>query len=615
MSRKPLILIITLTLLSFGAVQAQIRLDPKSERTGPQKSNQEEMLKNSLRLVQSMFSIGNYEQALAVIDKLESEYGNDPRIIQEKKRVYRALKKFSLLKELIEAQLLESPGNFSLTCQLGEAYFLCDSLEMAESTWNIAFELAGNRDFNYAQLANYFIRYGYYNESASVFKRARNMLDNPRLFANELSDIYISQKNYFQAVSEYLTLIKYQEDPRETHNISWRILNIYDEADRPELIIEAIDQAIMQNPGQAEYYIILGDIYLKTEKLAQAFENYKHGDSLLSAGDRGFYIEKFVQLCYNSNEYLMAIEVADYYLSNMANVYNPAVDEITLYKAKSLAKLGIYQTAFELLDLIEKRNNRFKMKAEAIYTAGEIYADNLQDYDKAADKFNLLIKSMRQAPIAYKAQLKLAEMDVRKANFGDAEAKLTDITQAGQIKDIAERAAFLLAEIKFFENKYGEARKEYNMLFSSYPDGVYINDCLDRLSLMIDAEGDTNLSLISRATWNYFAGYTDSAIVLMKEASLREQSKIYEFALYHLPLYYSQAGNWEMAVGAFQHYLTVFEDGVYTDKALFSLAEIYYEKADRPDKADQLLNRLITDFPNSPLLEQARDYLNRFKAS
>ncbi len=604
----------TLMLLLCGAtVNAQVHISPEPQKQNTNENNDRKTIARALNSIRSHTSLGKYDQALELLNKLELNFGNRAEIVNERKRILKASKDFVTLKKIITDELSQSPDNFGITCQLGEVYFLCDSLDKAEETWEKAFDLAGENSFNYMMLANYYHGYGFYNEAVSVYIRGRNVIGQPELFIRELSDIYITQKQYSKAVTEYLKLLEIQSNPKEIQQLSWEITNMYDEAESPELIIEAVKRAAGDNSARPELYIILGDLYLKNGQLSESFENYRKGDSL--SEDEGFYLDNFIKLCYDQEQYVMAVEAANYYLAGVEYHKKRSAETVIIYKARSLAELGSYNTAFELLEIVEKDYNSFRARAEALYTAGEIYSDKLQDKSKAREKFNELIKTSGNLPLAQAAQLKLAEIDIQEMKLDQAKEKLLKVAEIRKGKEDGEKARYLLAEIEFFNEDYQAAAKAYNILFSEYPRGKYINDCLERLTLITDAEGDSMINTIAKATRLSFAGRPDSAIVYLKQASQSSGSKVYEYALYYLPSYYADMGNWETAIGAYKHYLTAFEDGVYTDRALLDLSRIYIEKAQRPDKADELLNKLITDFPYSPLLEQARIYLNKLDAS
>jgi len=597
-------------------VSAQTSLTPRISGSDSSAIADDQYLVRTLRNISNLISAGQYARAKTMLFSLEKTYGNDKRINNQKKQLYRAEKDFASLKELLLSELASRPNDFALLCQLGEAYFQFDSLTLAKETWEKAFTQVNQNDFGYMLLANYYRSYGFYEEAASVFIRGRNIMKNPSLFTGDLADIYITQRDYIKAVQEYLTSIQTTNDPRMASNISRMILNIYRDSDKPDQILQVVEKAAAKDYERPEYYIILGDIYLNNKSFGQAFESYKKAESLSNAG--GLYLGNFIEQCYNNRAYDIAIQAADYSLARMDDFNQDEsieFDNVALLKAKSQAELDNYQMAFATLTEVENKADNNKTQAEAIYTAGEIYADKLNDYTKAAEKFNQVFEIADGLPVSDKARIRLAEFDIKAQKFAEAKSKLDKITPPKSNTDLLERANYLAAESYFFANDYENAKNAYKKVMADYLKGFYVNDCLDRLTLLAESAGDSILHDVAKAAWYHFAGYPDSAIVVLREISHKEDSPVYEYALFYLPLYCAESNDWLAAIEAYERYLTAFPDGVYIDKALYNLAELYYEKTNQPDKADQLLNRLVSEHPYSPLIEKARAYLNKLKAS
>jgi tetratricopeptide (TPR) repeat protein len=85
--------------------------------------------------------------------------------------------------------------------------------------------------------------------------------------------------------------------------------------------------------------------------------------------------------------------------------------------------------------------------------------------------------------------------------------------------------------------------------------------------------------------------------------------------LFNLGNIYEHVKNWPKAAETYGRYNDTYKDGLYIDRSIFELAIIYYENLAQPDKANALFNKLMTEFPSSPLIEKARAYLNKIKAS
>lgn len=609
MNRKTSYFAVLLFFLVFGnndRLIAQIHIEPENEINSPQADDK---IRRGLRTISELVNSANYQRALDMVESLESAYGKIPELVSARKFIYRGNKDYTALMELVLTENRADPRNFSILCQLGEAYFLNDSLDQAVSTWEKAFQAAGSSGMNYLTLANYYQGFGFYDEAASVYKRARVILKQPDMFSDELSDIFIAQRNYAQAASEYLKLLNKDFSSSDIFRLSHQVVQIFQESDKPELIEQVVYQAIKDDPGNPHFYVILGDIQVIAENLESAFENYKKADSL--SDSQGMFLEGFVSLCYDQGEYAMVVKAADYYA---AKVKSHPSDKVGILKAKSLARMGLYSPAFELLKAIENSAIESDSKAEAILTAADIYVNDLQNYDSASVIFTRLVE-MKRSSFAPLGLLRMAEIDLLRGKFDEARAKLNDPLINRGDKELSERAAYLKAEIAFMAYDFDKARQDYNLLAAQNPSGIYVNDCLDRLSLLADAPKDTVLYSLADAARHRYGGNSVLAIDDLKKAAQFSDSKAYQYVLFSLAENYSRARMWDQAAGSYEHYQTAFPDGLFADRVLFNLAEIYYKEISRPDKADLLLNQLMTEYPASPLIEKARVYLNLIKSS
>jgi tetratricopeptide (TPR) repeat protein len=605
-SKRAAIFAFILLFYSVGSpdLRGQINITPG--RSEDQISRDDDFYRRNLKTVRSLIKVGNLSRAQELLDILQENFGRIPELIAEQKRIYRELKDYQGLKALILEEIRKNPDEFILTCQLGEVYYLMDSLELALSAWDRAFVQAGSTEGKYIMLASYFIAYGFYDEAASVYRKARVVLGKPQLFALELADIYISQRNYGDAVGEYLNLI--EGEPDQTGYILQQIRIMVSEADKPEEIERIITQKISNNPADPELYIILGDINMLNKNFVSAFENYSHADQL--KGGTGDYLFHFIRLCYDKNEFEMVVQAADSFLINIEGGNR---DHVKLMKARALEKQGYYLPALALLAEIEKGSNG-RTAIEATLAGGDIYADRLKDYASARTQFGRVAANRRLYNYANRAKIRLAEIAIIESKYDEAGTLLEELTGVQKDDEVVEKALYLQANIALYNYDFKTAETGFKKIAGRFPSGFYVNDCLDLLSMLsIDAD-DTVLYYLVDARRLYNAGKTDSAVAKLEQAGNHKGSKAYEQALYMLGTYAMSAGSYEKSVAAYEEYSDSFPEGLYADRVLYNLAELYHEKLSLPHKADELLNRLVTDYPASPLIEKARLYLNKIKS-
>ena len=608
MPNKRLLTVFLTAILVFSGylyLSAQISITPRTNENNISQSD--DYLRRNLKTVRSLIKIGNYERALEILVSLEEKYGRLPEISSELKRVYREQKDYVSLRAFIFEELQADPDSFYLVCQLGEINFLIDSLESALSTWERAFRMAGRSKYNYILLAGYYLGYGFYDEAVSVYRRARIILNDPLLFSRELSDIYISQRSYKEAIGEYLSLLKYEPD--KVNQIFRQIITIFSEADNPDEIERMITQIVREEPDNPGLYIILGDVNVLNKNLPAAFDNFKRADLLSDSS--GKYLFHFINLCFSNHEYEMTVEAADYYLQN---INSDKEAQVKLVKARGLVQLGSYQSALDILKQIENSTGDRKTRTEAILIAGEIYAVKLKDIKSAKLQFTRVAENQRLNHLSQLASIRLAELNIMEGDFDQASSLLDKLATNNRYEDVTEKAMFLQARIAFYSYDFENAEKEYSKLTRKYPTGFFVNNCLDYLAVITEAKDDTVLYFIANAGRCYYSGNIDSAITTLEQAEKSSNSDVLEYVIFKLANYYAEIEHWEDAISTYERYNSSFPEGLFIDRSLYYLAVIYYEDNSQPEKSDELLNKIITDHPTSPLIEKTRLYLNKIKS-
>jgi tetratricopeptide (TPR) repeat protein len=562
---------------------------------------------NTLNTVRNLARVGDYDRALMMLQSLKKTYGENPEINSEIKNIYRAKKDYPQLKKMIQDELTTNPDSFDLICQLGEAYFLTDSLNLAKLTWEKALNLAGIFDYKYMILGSYYRSYGFYDEAAAVYRKGRTTLKRPELFTNELIDIFISQRNYREVIAEYLNKLRFE--PTAAADISTQLAQLDTSGIKPEEIRQEFTRAIKNNPNEPNLYGLLGDIDARGGNLKEAYENYKQADRL--SGSNGIFIYGFTRSCYASGKYDMVVRAADEYIPKFKEPN--MIAQLKLLKAKSLAGLALYPQAFTILNELSNSTD-IRWKTDAVFTAGELYESKLNLPDSAIAKFTQVAQTRVVPAQAGQAKMHLGEISIKRGDYPKAESWLEQLTSE-QAPAIAEKAMFLMAEISFYKYDFDTAIEKYKTLTGTFFNGVYVNDCMDRMAFLQGAAGDSTAYFMADAMRYRYIGLPDSAVAAVEKAARFTSSEQAEYVLFKLAGFYEESGNWLKEVDTYEQYISRYPDGLYQDQALYALGVVYYEKLKQPAKADASFNKLLSDFPLSPLIEKARAYLNKIKTS
>jgi len=559
-------------------------------------------LARELQSVHSIILGGDYEAALKMIAALRKNFGSHHLIDAELKFLYRQKKDYPALRELVEQELAASADDFEPLCQLGEVYFLSDSLDKARQSWERAFDLIKTEEHRFRILAGYYLAYGFYTEAIDVYRRGRIILKDQTKFSDELIDIYMAQRNFAEALAEYLGQL--DRNPAAGNEISLQISLLAGQIEDRSIMRRELTAALRRSPKNPELHRLLGDLESRAGNLESALTYYQTADNL--AGGNGDYLLGFARNCLNEGHYAIAVRATDLFLAQ--NTDDRKTGPALLLKAKALHKSKQTQQALEILSRFADDPDPV-LKAEAAYSAGEIYAASPNGRSEAVESFRRSANVKLRNRFSWLASLRLAELYVAEGDFVKAGAELRRLRlDTVTPEDIAEAAMFLNAEMAFFKLDFDSAAIGYEALINRFPSGKYVNDCLEKLNVLESSDRDQSIILLAEASRFRFGGIQDSAIARLKTI-IESGGAASEYAAIALAEIYENLSEWRKAVDTYEEYLNKFQKGIYIDRAILGLALIYSDRLSMPQRAISLANRILAEFPHSPLLEKARTIL------
>jgi len=294
-------------------------------------------------------------------------------------------------------------------------------------------------------------------------------------------------------------------------------------------------------------------------------------------------------------------------------------EQALLIKGEAEQKLGKIDSAIMTLRELKGISKNHMMKEDASFRLGKIFAYDKGDCDAAIEEWKDLAKpSPLISEIEAEATVEQASCYMKLDRMDEAKKLLTDLTSAQSQYSATVKAQFLLGDLAFINGDYGEAKKLYENLAMYNPSDPYANNALERLAVLsasnFDGEAGDGLER--------FAG----CLRLLDQGKLIEaagefaDSSFYATALYETANYYSAstyllAGDTDTAIGRFQQYIDSFPEGAFVDRSYFSLGEIYMQDSKTYPLAIKAFNRILEDYSDGPLVEQARERLRRLEDS
>ncbi len=593
--------LLALATLSISSVNAQIL--PKISPDG-------DKLNDDLSAVSSLLRMGEMARAIALLDHLKTDYGDDTRIRAYYKLAYKENKQYPELEKIIRDDLSRDPQNPYLITELGEARFLQNDQTGADSLWNLALKVGRLDENTYRLVADNMMRYGLYESAIDIFQKGRQSLSRPTAFAPELANLYETQRDYPKAIGEYITQVLF--DPSQIGIVTLKIRGYLEDTDNPGQIIDAVSAKIKETPNHTELYEILGDLYIKQNEMDKALECYR----TISAkqNDDGQALVKFAARAYDSKVYGTAISAADDYLRV---TQKGSYKELALsIKAKSQLKAGLVDQALAGFESLTKASD-FHIRDDAGYMRGLIYAQNKNDCDSALAIWNNIQQNAQDISLQGRAWLEMAVCYLKKDDLLAGENLLKQVV-SGKLPDSSmEKAAFLLSEMTFYRGNFKDAGEEFKALIRQYPQGDHANDALIRIDVIsLSGEDSTNQSFLSKFALamkaQLFGKPLETAAILSD--TIFENSPIAEQAAFYAANAFANAGIRQNAIDAFKGYIEKFPDGLYIDRAYLGLGDLYMQDAATYGSAKAAYDKILESFPNGPATELARQRLLQLTA-
>jgi len=580
----------------------------------PPPSAQNQILDYDLNVIYNLQRLGNFKSALNYLDMLKDKYGEQPQIISLYKSIYLDAKMYSELEDVIRVQISGSPNNSLFLAELGNARFLQDDPDGADSLWALALEKGDRNQAVYFYVANYKLRYGDYDGAIETYLRGRERFGMPDMFSPELASIYESQRNYPAAVNEHLNrLIK---NPNRLLSISPKILGMVEDSENVDDIIVTLEDKIKKNKNVDVLYEMLGDIYIKTGKMKLALETYRVLGK--DKKDDGESLYRFAERCMDFKAHDTAIEAIDEYLSKSAKLRRK--DKALLLKGVALKSKGYNNQALDLLQELSRSAGDFRIRSEAGYIMGGIYAQ-MSLCPEAVAVWQSMLDVCRDPEIRTNTIYEMAECHIELGSYPAAESLLTIVAGEGKIEDIRQSALFLLGDLALFKGRYEDARKIYLDIVRKYPGGDFANDAIARISVITEIGIDTSGITADNDVLDLYADaveahilekYDIAASILLCEKVAN--SPIGEQALYYAGTIYVEADSGERAVNAFRSYIEKYPEGFFVDRAYLMLGDQYVKNPETFELGKEAYNRILETFQDGPVTELARDRLRRLES-
>ena len=593
--------------------------------TAPSAAATAATFEQQIRQAQQQEKAGRPQEALRIYRALLSQRPGDRELLSRIQGVYRELKWYPQLIEMIRERLQKDPGDFELLIELGEVYFLTGDLEQARDTWLGALTAAPRQESSFFRISDAFLQRGMLSEAEDILLQGRRTLADETLFADRLARILELDAEYGAATEEYLTWLR--QDLRRLNYVDAQLARFPNQPEVHRTVEETIRKAITRVPDEEVFHRLLSQHLIRTGQPQKAYLEVLAMEGRSDSG--GQLLIGFATRCVELGFHQEAIQACREALERHPET--PAARQAQLVIGRSLETLEQYDQALLAYGDLLAGHPGSSEAAEALYRRGEIYllhghalAGESVDRDRfdgsptdsAQAAYQRLIDSYGRNSRAADAAVRIGDCLVIKGDVEGARAAYDRLAYGRGPEQVREEAAFRLAELLFLEGRIEESRAALDELVNAYPQGFSVNDAL-LLSLLIDevsAENESALQMYAGAM--FLARQRRYREALESFRSIEKQlpeGPLRDDVLMQTALVRDHIGLHDEALADLQALMAQYPKSRFCPQALRRIGEIYeYHIKDLP-AARQAYERLLSDYPDYLFLNEVRRTLRRLK--
>ncbi len=558
------------------------------------------------------FQTGEFDKAAVIYEKLFNRTKNasyyDPYFTCLLKT-----KKYDEAEDLAKKLLKANPGNYTYAVDIGRVYQEKGEQEKALEWFNKLIRDLPANEFAIKDLAITFYRAEGYDFSIKALLNGRKLINDDNAFSFDLLSLYRYRKDKPMLIQEYLGLLNTNpEILPQAQNVLAAILE--DKTDY-DLLKTALLRRLQKDPQNVAYTEFLTWQYIQQKEFDMALRQTLALDRRLKEdGSRVFELSRVLL---SNLAYQQAVEALNYLVAkgDDGKYYIPAKVDLLNTKFKQLTANKFSQTDLLALekDYLAQLNEfgRGSAMALAIRQLANLQAFYLQKPAEAAEELSKLIGLPGTPPVILaQAKLELGDIYILTGEVWEAALLYGQVEKQFSNDPYGQEAKFKNAKLSYFQGDYVWSKAQLDVLKSSTTQ-LIANDALN-LSLLIsdNLQNETDTAALKKYSYAdllIFKNQPAKALALLDSLNiLYPGNSLADDILMAKSRIFLKNNETDKAVAQLQEIVDKHTSDLWGDDALFMLADLYENKLSQPSKALELYQKIITDFPGSLYVIEAR---------
>ena len=574
-----------------------------------------------IALANEYYQNDEFEKAQVLYEKLARNKKNIPLIHNNYFNLLLNTNQFKEAEKYISQVIKDHTNRMIYQIDRGRIYVRQNDKEKERKYFNELIERVKNNPTLIRITAQYLINNQLSEYAVKAYHLGRKQTGNPYEFAIELANAYRLLNRHDEMINEYINFA--HQNPSNVRYVKNVFQNILTEEEELASLEGYLIQKVQDNPNNRIFSELLIWVNLQQKNFYGAYIQARAIDK--RQGTNGAETMDVGIIALKNNDYSMAVRIFNYIIEEYpASVNYPLAKTYIIKAREELIKNTYPIEKEEIKNLIKDYASLIRefglnnTTLEALRSTALLHAFYLDEYDSAITILEKIVdvprissrlkskckldlgdiylligkpwestllysqveKSMKETPVGYEAKLKNAKLSFYKGEFSLAQEHL-DILKLATTREIANDAmslSLLIQDNSAFDTTQ-QALKDYAavelLLFRNRK-----SEALDSLKFMI----------------NEYSGHN-----------------IQDEVLYLMAKVYMEMGEFQSSLEALSQVVNEYRKDILSDDAYFLMGKIYEEQLKDKEKAMEIYQDFLKQYPGSLFTAEARKRFRKLR--
>jgi tetratricopeptide (TPR) repeat protein len=521
--------------------------------------------------------------------------------------------------KLVQKQIRRNPRQIIYLVDLAHVYQKTGEEDKSIKQYDKALkELDPRDDRQVLDLAAAYEKRGHPARAIQTYLLARKVVQGGYRYNLELAALYGKQNDLPGMIDEYSELINTQGyNFLEQIEQSLQDLVVADPGgEKTSYIRDRFVKEIQKNPDNLIFSDLLIWLYVQRKDFESAFIQSRAIDKRLR--ENGRRVIELARIAISNEQYEVGRKAYQYVIDKgPGELYFQARKELSVALYRKLVSSVSY-TPEELIELrVLLQQTHYELgggepAAPVAIRLSHLLAFYLNRPDSALTILEpYLNPGAGLAPrMMNEVKLEIADIQLLKGEIWEATLTYSQVEKAMKNDTLGQEAKFRNSKLAYYKGEFEWAKAQLDILKAA-TSKLIANDALE-LSLLIadntvyDTTGEA-LRMFARADLCLYQNQPRQALETLDSlANGLPGTTLADDILYRKAIIAARQGRYQDATTFLDQLLSAYRTDILADNALFMLAGLFEKQLNNPEKAMDLYKELMTDFPGSLYVVEAR---------